>query len=138
MKLSTAAPNLYFRLREPGAAVFRVLTENPQKRLELDLIAIANSRNGEIKPQGPGPSEAEREEITDWIETRRKGRHRRDDAAMQALGEQLNEAAQWLQARADKRAVTANAGDLLFALHDLRSALVRRLAEINDKEESEE
>ncbi len=45
-------PNYYFRVRENGAAVFRVDTENRQRRIEMDQIAIINMRNGEIKPHG--------------------------------------------------------------------------------------
>jgi phage FluMu protein gp41 len=39
-------------VRENGAAVFRVDTENRQRRIEMDQIAIINMRNGEIKPHG--------------------------------------------------------------------------------------
>ena len=45
-------PDYYFRVRENGAAVFRVDTENRQRRIEMDQIAIINMRNGEIKPHG--------------------------------------------------------------------------------------
>jgi hypothetical protein len=45
-------PDYYFRIRENGAAVFRVDTENRQRRIEMDQIAVINVRNGEIKPQG--------------------------------------------------------------------------------------
>jgi hypothetical protein len=43
-------PDYYFRVRENGAAVFRVDTENRQRRIEMDQIAIINMRNGEINP----------------------------------------------------------------------------------------
>jgi len=39
-------PEYYFRTRENGAAVFRVDTENRQRRIEMDQIAIVNVRNG--------------------------------------------------------------------------------------------
>lgn len=45
-------PDYYFRVRENGAFVFRVDTENRQRRIEMDQIASVNIRNGEIKPQG--------------------------------------------------------------------------------------
>ena len=45
-------PDYYFRVRENGALVFRVDTENPQRRIEMDQIAVVNIRNGEIKPHG--------------------------------------------------------------------------------------
>ena len=55
---------LFFRVRENGAAVFRIDTENRQRRLELQQIAVANIRNGKVKPQGDKfPTAAERNEI---------------------------------------------------------------------------
>ena len=36
-------PEFYFRIRENGAVVFRVDTENRQRRIELDEIATALS-----------------------------------------------------------------------------------------------
>lgn len=45
-------PDYYFRIRENGALVFRVDTENRQRRIEMDQIATINIRNGEVKPHG--------------------------------------------------------------------------------------
>ena len=45
-------PPYYFRVRDNGAFVFRVDTENRQRRIEMDQIAVVNIRNGEIKPHG--------------------------------------------------------------------------------------
>ena len=42
----------YFRVKENGAAVFKVDTENRQRRIEMDQIAVVNINNGQIKPQG--------------------------------------------------------------------------------------
>jgi hypothetical protein len=50
--MSGQLPDYYFRVRENGALVFRVDTENRQRRIEMDQIAVVNIRNGEIKPQG--------------------------------------------------------------------------------------
>ena len=50
--MSTELPDYYFRVRENGAAVFRVDTENRQRRIEMDQIAVVNIKNGEIKPHG--------------------------------------------------------------------------------------
>ncbi len=52
-------PELYFRLKDNGAAVFRVDPENRQKRIDLDQIANVNLRNGEIKAQGKSVVTAE-------------------------------------------------------------------------------
>jgi hypothetical protein len=50
--MSGQLPDYYFRVRENGTLVFRVDTENRQRRIEMDQIAVVNIRNGEIKPQG--------------------------------------------------------------------------------------
>ena len=48
----TELPEYYFRVRENGAAVFRLDTENRHRRIDMDQIAVLNIRNGDIKPQG--------------------------------------------------------------------------------------
>jgi len=53
--MATDLPDYYFRVRENGATVFRVDTENRQRRIEMNQIAVVNVRNGEIKPQGDRP-----------------------------------------------------------------------------------
>jgi len=50
--MSSDLPEYYFRVRENGAAVFRVDTENRQRRIEMDQIAVVNTNKGEVKPQG--------------------------------------------------------------------------------------
>ena len=138
MSLFSNAPQLYFRIREPGAAVFRVSAENQQKRMEMDLIAVANVRTGEIKSHGAGPNIDEREQIESWISDRRKSVPQRDQSELQALIESLNRSAQWLHSRANKKAVMEQAEDLLFALHDLRSVILHRMIDSEDTLESEE
>jgi hypothetical protein len=56
--------NLYFRTRDNGATVFRVDTENRQRQLEMDQIAVANTNNSQIKPHGNEP--ATPEEVKDY------------------------------------------------------------------------
>ena len=45
-------PPYYFRVRENGAFVFRVDTENRQRRIDMDQIAVINIRNGQVKAHG--------------------------------------------------------------------------------------
>ena len=45
-------PQFYFRIRDNGATVFRVDTENRQRRIEMAEIAAINVKNGNIKPHG--------------------------------------------------------------------------------------
>ena len=64
-------PDYYFRVRENGAAVFRVDTENRQRRIEMDQIAVINIKNGEVKPNGDrqlSPEDIER--IESWMADR--------------------------------------------------------------------
>lgn len=42
--------SLFFRVRENGAAVYRVDAENRQRRLDMQQIAVVNIRNGDVKP----------------------------------------------------------------------------------------
>jgi hypothetical protein len=133
MTLPAEPPRLYFRLREPGATVYRVTTEGPGGRLDLQPLAVANLRSGEIKPLSETPDDADMAEIRNWIETRHSQRRERDLAEIDRLTESLNNAAHWLQTRASRKAVLAQSDALLFAIHDLRTALVRRLAETADK-----
>ena len=45
-------PEFFFRIRENGAVVFRVDTQNRQRRIEMEEIAVVNVKNGNIKPHG--------------------------------------------------------------------------------------
>ena len=123
-------PDLYFRIRENGAAVFRVDTDNPQRRIEMQQIAVVNAKNGEIRPHGERAlSAAEREEIETWLKARRQVLASREGQTGQRTIEQLNLAAQWAQARASDEELEAVTDDLLMAMHDLRSILVRKKAD---------
>ena len=69
--MSGDLPDYYFRVRENGAFVFRVDTENRQRRIEMDQIAIINIRNGEVKPHGGRAlTEADQAAIDAWIAER--------------------------------------------------------------------
>ena len=69
--MASDLPEYYFRVRENGAAVFRVDAENRQRRIEMDQIAVVNIRNGEIKPQGDRVlSDGDLERIRQWMTER--------------------------------------------------------------------
>jgi hypothetical protein len=69
--MATDLPDYYFRVRDNGATVFRVDTENRQRRIEMNQIAVVNVRNGEIKPQGDRPlTEADVAAIQGWMADR--------------------------------------------------------------------
>jgi hypothetical protein len=123
-------PDYYFRIRENGAAVFRVDTENRQRRIELDEIAFVNVRNGNIKPHGDAVlTDADRAAIAGWLETRQAEIAAREvDDILRAI-DHLNLTTHWAQTRATDEALEVVTDRLLMAMHDLRSVLVRRKAE---------
>ncbi|MDB6453665.1 hypothetical protein [Falsirhodobacter sp. 20TX0035] len=123
-------PGLYFRIRDNGAFVFRLDTENRQRRLDLEHIATVNIGKGEYKTQGDRTlSPAEVEEIRAWIVARREVLAQRDFDAAWGMIEQMNLTTQWLQNRAGDDQAEALTEGLLMAMHDLRSVLVRRRAD---------
>ncbi|MCV2873448.1 hypothetical protein OEZ71_14200 [Defluviimonas sp. WL0050] len=123
-------PDYYFRIRENGAAVFRVDTENRQRRIEMDQIAVVNVKNGEIKPQGDRKlSAGDMATIRDWLEARRALLARRDvDDILRAV-DHLNLTTQWAQSKATDAQLEDVTDALLLAMHDLRSVLVRKKSE---------
>lgn len=127
-------PDYYFRVRENGAAVFRVDAENRQRRIEMDQIAVVNIRNGEVKPQGDRVlSPADQAAIDDWMTHRRETLAQRDmDDIFRAI-DHMNLTTHWAQSRATDAQLDAVTDKLLMAMHDLRSTLVRKLADRIDK-----
>ncbi len=123
-------PEYYFRVKENGATVFRVDTENRQRRIEMDPIANINIRNGEIKPQGDRVlTEEDRAEIEAWMAHRREVLAQRDvDDILRAV-DHLNLVAQWAQSKATDAQLEEITDTLLLTMHDLRSVLVRKKAE---------
>lgn len=130
-----SASDLHFRTRDNGAAVFRVETENRQRRLDLRQLAVINIRSGEIKPHGQQiPSDAETEQMNAWIEARRADLLSRERDDIERLIDQMNFAAQWFQSRAEPADVEAVANRLLLAMHDLRSTLVKKQMDGEEKD----
>ena len=123
-------PQYYFRIRENGAAVFRVDTENRQRRIEMDQIAVINVRNGDIKPQGDTIlSEADLATIKDWLERRVALLAARDIDDIHRAVDYMNLTTQWVQSKASDEQLEDVTDALLLAMHDLRSVLVRKKAD---------
>ncbi|WP_299045491.1 hypothetical protein [uncultured Tateyamaria sp.] len=123
-------PDYYFRVRENGAAVFRVDTENRQRRIEMDQIAVVNIRNGEIKPHGDrtlSPEDLSR--IEAWMEARAETLAHRDIDDIHRAVDYLNLTTHWAQSRATDDQLENVTDALLLAMHDLRSVLVRKKAD---------
>ncbi|PKP70613.1 MAG: hypothetical protein CVT82_05550 [Alphaproteobacteria bacterium HGW-Alphaproteobacteria-4] len=123
-------PEYYFRIRENGAAVFRVDTENRQRRIEMEQIALVNVRNGEIKPHGDRIlSEADLEACRDWLARRLALLAARDIDDILRSVDSMNLTTHWAQSKATDAQLEEVTDALLLAMHDLRTVLVRRKAE---------
>ncbi|MBL9051089.1 MAG: hypothetical protein JNK19_13345 [Tabrizicola sp.] len=123
-------PDYYFRVRENGAAVFRLGTENRQRRIEMEEIATVNVRNGNVKPHGEVKlSAADKAAINDWLVARQAQLAAREVDDILRTVDHLNLTTQWAQSRATDAQLDAVTDALLLAMHDLRSMLVRRKAD---------
>jgi len=123
-------PPYYFRVRDNGAFVFRVDTENRQRRIEMDQIAVVNIRNGEIKPHGGRELTPEDlAAIKQWIEERNRLLAYRDIDDIHRAVDYLNTTTQWAQSKATDEQLEAVTDALLLAMHDLRTTLVRKKSE---------
>ena len=127
--MSGDLPDYYFRVRENGALVFRVDTENRQRRIDMNQIATI-VRNGEVKPHGDTAlSDDDINVIRDWIGKRTRQLAERDiDDILRAI-DHMNLTAQWVQSRASDDQLEQVTDTLLLAMHDLRSVLVRKKAD---------
>ena len=123
-------PEYYFRVRENGAAVFRISTENRQRRIEMDEIAVINIRNGNVKPHGDHVlTDEEQAIITEWIAERRAVLAERDLDDIHRAIDYLNLTTHWANSRASDEALEDVTDRLLLAMHDLRTVLVRKKAD---------
>lgn len=120
-------PELYFRIKDNGAHVFRVSVSDKDQRLKLEPLAVINQRTGDVKPQGKRKiTRREQAEISAWLEVRRAHLEAQKDAEIDQLIERMNLLAQRASARAADAGLEAATPRLLMALHDLRSALTRK------------
>ncbi len=123
-------PALYFRIRENGAVVFRVDTENRMKRIEMVELATVNIRNGNIKPHGEAAlTPDDMAAIQAWMTDRVALQATRDVDDLLRTVDHLNLTAQWVQSKATDDQLDRVTGDLLLAMHDLRLVLVRKKAD---------
>jgi len=123
-------PEFYFRVRENGAAGYRVDTQNRQRRIEMTEIAVINVKNGRVKPHGSHElTPEETTVIDDWMAERAALLARRDLDDIHRTVDHLNLTAQWAQGRASDAELEDVTDRLLLAMHDLRSVLVRKKAD---------
>ncbi|MFD1344336.1 hypothetical protein [Litorisediminicola beolgyonensis] len=132
--MSGSIPEYFFRVRENGAMVFRVDSENRQRRIDMEPIAVLNIRNGDIKPQGGRTlTEADLSEIRRWAAERGALLEMREIDDIHRTIDHLNLTAHWVQSRASDEQLEMVTDQLLLAMHDLRSVLVRKRAEMLTK-----
>lgn len=123
-------PEYYFRIRENGAVLFKVDTENRQRRIELDEIATINLKNGNVKHHGDHVLTAQETAlIRDWMAARSAQLARREVDDIHRAVDHLNLTAQWAQSRASDADLDEVTDALLLAMHDLRSVLIKRKAD---------
>jgi len=123
-------PEYYFRVRENGAFVFRVDTENRQRRIEMDQIAVVNIKSGQVKPHGDRIlSEADKAAIGSWMAERAALLARRNIDDIHRAVDYLNQTAHWVNSSAEEDELEDVTDALLLAMHDLRSVLVRKKAD---------
>ena len=123
-------PNLYFRVRENGAAVFRLDGENRDRRLELEQIAVVNTNRGDFNALGDHIlTDAERQVIADWLQERLTLLSTREMDDVHRAIDQINLTSQWAQSKATDDQLNEVTEQLLLAMHDLRSILVRKKAD---------
>jgi hypothetical protein len=128
--MSGDLPDYYFRIRDNGAAVFRIDTENRQRRIDMEEIATVNVNNGKIKAHGDRLlTKPETALIEEWIANRVAVLAARDvDDILRAV-DHMNLTTQWVQSKASDAQLDEITDTLLMAMHDLRSVLVRKKAE---------
>jgi hypothetical protein len=129
-------PEYYFRVRENGAMVFRVDTENRMRRIDMDQIAVVNIKNGDIKAHGERTlSDADQAAIAKWLDERRAQLAARELDDILRTVDHLNLTAVWAQRKATPEDLEAVSDALLMAMHDLRTVLVRKKSDqLKDQE----
>lgn len=128
--MTNQLPPYYFRVRDNGAFVFRVDTEDRQRRIEMEQIAVVNIRNGEIKANGDRElGDVDIAAIEAWMSDRLATLAARDIDDIHRAVDYLNQTAHWAQSKATDDQLDLVTDNLLLAMHDLRTVLVRKKAD---------
>lgn len=128
--MSAELPDYYFRVRDNGAFVFRVDTENRHRRIDMDQIAVVNIRNGDVKPHGDRTlSDEDKAAISHWMAERKALLDRRNIDDILRTVDHLNTTAHWAHSKAADEDLEEITDALLLAMHDLRTVLVRKKAD---------
>lgn len=126
----TDLPSLYFRVRDNGATVFRIDTENRNRRIEMEQIAVINTNRGDYKAfPDITLTDAEKTAISDWLMNRLTVLACRDMDDIHRAVDHMNMTTHWAQTKATDDQLEAITDQLLLAMHDLRAVLVRKKAD---------
>lgn len=135
--MSMSLPTFHFRMRDNGVQVYRVVPSTRDRRMELEPVAILGLGRQEIRPRdGVEFTPAEEAELRAWMADRvaLDATRRFDDVGR--LTDQIGRTAQWAQSHATDAELEAVTDQLLLAMHDLRTVLVRkRAARLSAEEE---
>lgn len=125
----------HFRIRENGALVFRINQANRKRRIEMQQIAVANTKRGDFKPvRDHVLTDHDKAAIQNWLSNRQERLHNRKYQDAEDLVDRLSEAAQWAQTEAAEAQLDALTDRLIFAMHDLRSVLIRKKGQRNGRD----
>lgn len=96
----------------------------------MDQIAVINIKNGEVNPHGDRTlSDEDIARIETWMAERTALLAQRDIDDIHRAVDYLNITTQWVQSKAKDDQLEDITDDVLLAMHDLRSILVRKKAD---------
>ncbi|GAD54031.1 hypothetical protein MBELCI_0083 [Limimaricola cinnabarinus LL-001] len=128
--MMTDLSGYYFRVKETGGTMYRIGDETRHRRVDLEQVAVINTRNGDIRGPGNRPLAPEDQAAAETWLTRRQAilAARQIDDIHRAI-DHMNLTAQWVQSQASAEDLDAVTEPLLLAMHDLRTILVRKKAD---------
>lgn len=119
---------LHFRHRKNGVHVFRVDTENRERRIQLVHIANIDKHGAIVAHRRNAPTDAERDEMLAWhagLTDRLTGDGL---STMEKETVRLNHFIHWIMQKATPEELDEHAEVLLMALLDARQVVVRAMA----------
>ena len=126
----TDLPGYYFRVKETGGTMYRIGDETRHRRVDLEQVAVINTRNGDIRGPGNRPLAPEDQAAAEtWLARRQAILAARQIDDIHRAIDHMNLTAQWAQSKAEATQLEEVTDDLLLAMHDLRTVLVRKKSE---------
>lgn len=120
--------SMHFRIRGNNVQIVKTMPGEGEdsKKVMSKPVGSANINTGEIAANAKAAlSEAEIKEVHDWIANHKATVGKRQQLEFVTLGDRLREVAAWVRT-ADNGLVSPCSDDVLEAVRELRSALVRK------------